>query len=90
MTKNGGGQPTGDFADAIARKFGSLTAAQALFTESALGVFGSGWAFNSVCCVCCRLGATCCSEPPTGITTSYANVHRGPSSALSQEAIVLT
>ncbi len=40
-----GGVPTGKAAEAIDAAFGSFTEFQAKFKESALGMFGSGWAF---------------------------------------------
>ncbi|MEM1042198.1 MAG: superoxide dismutase [Bacteroidota bacterium] len=45
MMRPGGGMPTGPLRDAIGREFGSLQAFKAQFTEAALGVFGSGWAW---------------------------------------------
>ena len=39
-----GGEPTGEFAAAIADQFGSFEKFQAHFTATALGVQGSGWA----------------------------------------------
>ncbi|HYF60625.1 MAG TPA: Fe-Mn family superoxide dismutase [Burkholderiaceae bacterium] len=43
MKPNGGGQPTGPVADAIAKKWGSFDAFKEAFTKSAIGNFGSGW-----------------------------------------------
>jgi len=40
-----GGKPSGALADAINKKFGSFEEFQAEFKKSALGVFGSGWAW---------------------------------------------
>jgi Fe-Mn family superoxide dismutase len=37
--------PAGEFKDAIEMKFGSIDVFKEKFTEKALGVFGSGWAF---------------------------------------------
>jgi len=45
MRPNGGGQPKGELARAIAREFGSFAAFQDRFTKAALGQFGSGWAW---------------------------------------------
>jgi Fe-Mn family superoxide dismutase len=41
----GGAAPTGELAKAIDAKFGSLSAFQDKLTASAMGVFGSGWAW---------------------------------------------
>jgi Fe-Mn family superoxide dismutase len=43
MKPNGGGEPTGALADAIARKWGSFAAFKEAFTKSAIGNFGSSW-----------------------------------------------
>jgi Fe-Mn family superoxide dismutase len=43
MSPNGGGAPTGVFADAINRDFGSLEQFKAAFVEAGSKVFGSGW-----------------------------------------------
>jgi superoxide dismutase, Fe-Mn family len=43
-----GGAPTGDFAAAIAKAFGSLDAFKAQFGDAALKRFGSGWAWLTV------------------------------------------
>jgi Fe-Mn family superoxide dismutase len=40
-----GGQPGGDLASAITKRFSSLDQFKTLFTKEALGVFGSGWAW---------------------------------------------
>jgi Fe-Mn family superoxide dismutase len=45
MAKNGGGQPKGDLAKAIDKKFGSFNAFKDELTKSGLGQFGSGWAW---------------------------------------------
>jgi Fe-Mn family superoxide dismutase len=47
MSPNGGGQPTGDLADAIKSDFGSFAAFRDEFTAAA-GLFGSGWAWLCV------------------------------------------
>jgi len=41
----GGAAPTGELAKAIDAKFGSLSTFQEKLTASAMGVFGSGWAW---------------------------------------------
>ncbi len=48
MSKNGGGEPKGELAQAIDKKFGSFAAFKDEFTKAALGQFGSGWAWLSV------------------------------------------
>jgi Fe-Mn family superoxide dismutase len=45
MKPNGGGQPTGDLADAIKRDFGSFEKFAEEFTAAATTQFGSGWAW---------------------------------------------
>jgi Fe-Mn family superoxide dismutase len=44
MTKGGGGEPTGDFAEAIKRDFGSFDAFKKQMTQVAATNMGSGWA----------------------------------------------
>jgi len=43
LSPNGGGEPTGELADAINAKWGSYDAFKTAFTASAVGNFGSGW-----------------------------------------------
>jgi Fe-Mn family superoxide dismutase len=43
MSPSGGGAPTGLFADAISRDFGSLEKFKTAFVEAGSKVFGSGW-----------------------------------------------
>ena len=45
MKPGGGGQPTGDLADAIKRDFGGLDKFKDEFAKAAAGRFGSGWAW---------------------------------------------
>ena len=43
LQPNGGGEPSGALAQAIAAKWGSYAAFKEAFAKSALGNFGSGW-----------------------------------------------
>jgi Fe-Mn family superoxide dismutase len=43
MKPGGGGQPSGELAEAIKRDFGSFDEFAKQFTETAVGQFGSGW-----------------------------------------------
>jgi Fe-Mn family superoxide dismutase len=45
MKKNGGGEPKSELAAAIDKKFGNFSGFKTKFTESAMKVFGSGWAW---------------------------------------------
>ncbi|WP_404357512.1 superoxide dismutase [Fe] [Methylotuvimicrobium sp. KM1] len=45
LSPNGGGEPTGDLANAINRAFGSFDEFKAAFTKCAVTTFGSGWAW---------------------------------------------
>lgn len=45
MSPNGGGEPTGELAQAIIARYGSYQAFVDEFTTKSLGVFGSGWAW---------------------------------------------
>ena len=45
MKPNGGGQPTGDLADAIKRDFGSFEKFSEEFANAGATQFGSGWAW---------------------------------------------
>jgi Fe-Mn family superoxide dismutase len=45
MSPNGGGQPSGELADAINRTFGSFDNFKEEFTKAATTRFGSGWAW---------------------------------------------
>lgn len=45
LSPNGGGEPSGELADAISSKFGSLDQFKEEFANAAKGRFGSGWAW---------------------------------------------
>ena len=45
MKKGGGGEPKGEFADAISKAFGSLNDFKTKFAQAATTRFGSGWAW---------------------------------------------
>lgn len=45
MSPDGGGEPSGELAEAIKTKYGSYQGFMDAFSEKALGVFGSGWAW---------------------------------------------
>jgi Fe-Mn family superoxide dismutase len=45
MKKGGGGEPSGDLADAIKNTFGSFGDFKKTFTQAATSRFGSGWAW---------------------------------------------
>lgn len=45
MSPNGGGQPTGELAEAIDQAFGSFDAFKEKFAQAAATRFGSGWAW---------------------------------------------
>lgn len=45
MSPNGGGEPSGKLADAIAKNFGSFAKFKEQFSQVAATTFGSGWAW---------------------------------------------
>jgi superoxide dismutase, Fe-Mn family len=45
LSPKGGGEPTGELADAINKAFGSFASFKEKFSATAIGTFGSGWAW---------------------------------------------
>jgi len=45
LSPKGGGEPSGKLADAIKKTFGSFAQFKEEFTKTAVGTFGSGWAW---------------------------------------------
>ena len=45
MSPDGGGEPSGELAEALKAKYGDYQGFMDAFSEKALGVFGSGWAW---------------------------------------------
>ena len=45
LSPKGGGEPSGKLADAIKKSFGSFAEFKDKFTQTAIGTFGSGWAW---------------------------------------------
>jgi len=45
LQPRGGGEPTGELAQAVTKSFGSFAKLQEEFTAKAIGHFGSGWAW---------------------------------------------
>ncbi len=45
LKKNEGGEPVGELAEAVKKRFGSYEALKEALTKAALGRFGSGWAW---------------------------------------------
>lgn len=48
MSPNGGGEPTGELAEAIEKDFGTFAEFKARFSKAGATQFGSGWAFLCV------------------------------------------
>ncbi len=45
LSPNGGGEPTGELSNAITKQFGAFTQLKEKFTNAAITLFGSGWAW---------------------------------------------
>lgn len=45
LSPNGGGEPRGELANAIVKSFGGIAQFKEEFSKTALGTFGSGWAW---------------------------------------------
>jgi Fe-Mn family superoxide dismutase len=45
MSPSGGGEPSGELAEGLSERYGNFQGFVDEFTEKALGVFGSGWAW---------------------------------------------
>lgn len=45
LSPKGGGEPTGKLLDAIKKSFGDFASFKEQFTKTAIGTFGSGWAW---------------------------------------------
>ena len=45
LSPKGGGEPSGKLGEAITKTFGSFTAFKEEFSKTAIGTFGSGWAW---------------------------------------------
>src|SRR5712671_6785190 len=45
LSPKGGGEPTGALADKLTKSFGSVGKFKEIFSEAAVTLFGSGWAF---------------------------------------------
>lgn len=45
MSPDGGGEPSGALADALKQKYGNFQGFMDTFSEKAIGIFGSGWAW---------------------------------------------
>ncbi len=43
LSPNGGGEPSGQLAEAITKTFGSFQQFKEQFTQTAITTFGSGW-----------------------------------------------
>jgi Fe-Mn family superoxide dismutase len=60
LSPSGGGEPTGELADAINKKFGSFDELKTKFNDAAATRFGSGWAWL---CVKADNSLSVCSSP---------------------------
>jgi Fe-Mn family superoxide dismutase len=64
LSPNGGGEPTGKLAEAIAAKFGSFDEFKAKFEAAGVGRFGSGWAWLLVTPNGLEIGSTANQDCP--------------------------
>lgn len=75
LSPNGGGEPTGKLAEAIDKAFGSFAQFKEEFTKTAIGTFGSGWAWlvkradGSLALVSTSNAATPLTGPDTPLLT---------------------
>ena len=72
MSPNGGGEPEGALAEAIARDFGSFAAFQAKMSQATVAVQGSGWGWLGFNKEAGRLQvATCANQDPLEVNEHY-------------------
>jgi len=72
MSPNGGGEPEGALAEAIARDFGSFAAFQAKMSQATVAVQGSGWGWLGFNKEAGRLQvATCANQDPLEVKIFY-------------------
>jgi len=64
LSPNGGGEPTGKLAEAIAAKFGSFDEFKAKFEAAGVGRFGSGWVWLLVTPNGLEIGSTANQDCP--------------------------
>jgi Fe-Mn family superoxide dismutase len=64
LSPNGGGEPTGKLAEAIAAKFGSFDEFKTKFEAAGVGRFGSGWAWLLVTPNGLEIGSTANQDCP--------------------------
>jgi Fe-Mn family superoxide dismutase len=73
ISPKGGGEPSGEFASALSKTFGSLEDFKAKFKEAALGRFGSGWAW-----LCYQDGKLHVCTTPNQDSTVVENINHAP------------